>query len=75
YGELQARYAQLVDETVRRGQAVMEERRRQLEQEILATLEAARKAQAQGEAQVATELSRLQHLKEKLHALLDLAGS
>jgi hypothetical protein len=53
----------------------MEERRRQLEQEILATLEAARKAQAQGEAQVATELSRLQHLKEKLHALLDLAGS
>ncbi|MFZ5804186.1 MAG: dynamin family protein [Acidobacteriota bacterium] len=75
YGELQARYAQLVDETVRRGQAVMEKRRWQLEQEILATLEAARKARAQGEAQVATELSRLQHLKEKLHALLDLAGS
>ncbi|MFZ5804183.1 MAG: hypothetical protein ACOY7U_04970 [Acidobacteriota bacterium] len=75
YGELQARYAQLVDETVRRGQAVMEERRRQLEQEILATLEAARQARAQGEAQVATALSRLHRLRAELETLLALTHS
>lgn len=69
-GELQTRFAELVDETVRRAQTVIEARRRQLEEEILATLEHARQARIRGEAQVAAELARLHELEEALGRLL-----
>lgn len=73
-GKLSDRFAELVDETVRQAENAAENRRRQLEQEILATLEKARLARAQGELQVAAELSRLQHLENELHALLARAS-
>ncbi|MFN3412960.1 MAG: dynamin family protein [Thermoanaerobaculum sp.] len=72
-GELQTRFAELVEETVRNAQAVIEKRRQQLEQEILTTLENARRAHAQGEAQVAADLARLQRQENELSELFQLA--
>lgn len=56
---LSTRFPALVDETVRRAETPGENHRQQLEQEILADLEAARQVRVQGEAQVAAELPRL----------------
>lgn len=53
------------------GETAAEEKRQQLQQEILATLEKARLARAQGESQVAAELARLQQLENQLQTLLD----
>ncbi len=55
-GELQTRFALLVDETVRRAEAAAEEQRLRLQQEILAILETARLAKNQGETHVACKL-------------------
>lgn len=75
YGELSTRFAQLVDEAVRRAETAAETQRQQLQQEILATLEKARWARVQGESQVAAELSRLQDLEKQLVNLLHLVGA